>query len=349
MKKYIGGEFGRYPIRKSNSPIVRYDNTLFVMSGRTAMYAIMQDIALKHIISSVYLPSYCSRSMIKPIIDSGINVTFYDIIIGKDGLDISYDANHRCDCMLMMDYFGFCNPKIRDIAIYEHSKGTIIIIDATQALLCGQQYKEFADYLLVSFRKWFASNAALAYSKTGFIQSKKYTVNTKYEDLRNEGFLKVQEEGFCKDVLDDSEEILLSDYQNHKPSDEEIEYLTSLDYEGIRRKRIENAKRLIYELQSIDRIKLLYDKIKEPDCPLYVPIIIDPLLDRNYVVHELLKECIECYVHWGFSKYHNETYRNHVLYKNEISLFCDQRYDAEDMKRIAQSLRKVIAQYEENS
>lgn len=346
MKKYIGGEFGRSALKSSPTKFKQIDNSLFFMSGRTAMYAIMQDIILKHSAKSVYIPSYCSRSMIKPIIDSGLDLVFYDIVISENGLTIEYNNSHNCECILLLDYFGFCNEQLLKIASHEKSKGTIVIIDKTQSFLCNRSYNQCANYTLVSFRKWFASSAALAYSSTGFDKKPCNGVNTEYESLRNAGFSTIYNKGFCLDILDNSEDILRSNYKNYSPSDAEIFYIDTLDFVKMRDSRIKNAAVLMDELRGIPQISLIFKKIGEMDCPLYVPIILKNGIDRDFVVSELLKENIESYVHWGFSPYHNESYKNHVLYNQEISLFCDHRYNESDMKRIANSLSKAISTYE---
>lgn len=346
MNKYIGGEFGRFPLK--NTPQIDNPNekTIFCMSGRTALYAIMQDIISKRNIKSVYAPSYCSRSMIEPILDSNINPVFYEVQLGVHGLEIDYNAAHNCDCILLLDYFGFCNEQLIQIADIERKKGTIVIFDQTQAFLCNQPYSLHADYTFVSFRKWFASSAACAFSMTGFTNPVFVGVNSRYESLRNTGFNTIQNTGSCSNILDDSEVILRSDYKNYCPSSDEISYLETIDFETIRKKRIRNASVLMEAVRGIPQISLIYDTIKEKDCPLYIPIIIEEKINRDFIVSELLKNNIECYVHWGFSQFHNQSYKNHILFKKEISLFCDQRYAESDMYRIADSLKKAIISYE---
>ena len=128
MYKYIGGEFGRVRIEKTiDEKIVFCDNVKYLMSGRTAMHTIMKDILAQNKISSVYMPSYCSRSMIEPIHDCGLKTKFYPVNIDKTGIIYDYDFNNECDCIILMDYFGYCSEDLPNIAIAERKNGKIIV------------------------------------------------------------------------------------------------------------------------------------------------------------------------------------------------------------------------------
>ena len=55
----------------------------------------------------------------------------------------------------------------------------------------------------------------------------------------------------------------------------------------------------------------------------------------------LIDNAIYCPIHWPKSKFHNGiNQRAEMLYSQELSLVCDQRYGSEDMNRIVECIRK---------
>ena len=79
------------------------------------------------------------------------------------------------------------------------------------------------------------------------------------------------------------------------------------------------------------------DYIGKNDCPLFVPILYK---NRNELREYLIKKEIYCPIHWPKPFKENEI--SNLLYEKEISLVCDQRYTADDMKRIVKEIKGFI-------
>lgn len=343
MIKHIGGEFGRvFSEKKTENYVFDSQKMRYFMSGRTALYGIFQDILKKGYVKKAFLPSYCSRSMIEPIIDQGILVEFYNVIFDGRKIVIRYDYNNKCDCVLLMDYFGFCNDEIILIASHARQNGKIVIIDKTQSLLCDRNYESMADYTFASYRKWFASSAAVAYAKYGFLVEEPHRVNYNYERLRESGFEVIEREGYHSTILDDSEIMLRTDYKDYCPSENEINFTCSQDYMKFRALRKRNAQHLFCLLKNVKEITVACPEQREIDCPLYLPVLVNDDINRDSVIAHLLENHMECYVHWGISMFHEKSSYHNRLYTKEISLFCDQRYDVEDMDKIVNALKNAI-------
>ena len=77
--------------------------------------------------------------------------------------------------------------------------------------------------------------------------------------------------------------------------------------------------------------------MKETDCPMFVPIYV-PNGQRDRMKQYLIKQEIYCPVHWPISKHHRLSKKERLLYDNELSLVCDQRYTEEDMSRMADTI-----------
>lgn len=340
VDRYIGGEFGRKSLFPQKNVQQEDVHIRYTMSGRTAMHLIMQDILAQRKIHSILLPSYCSRSMIEPIVSCGITVKFYKVFLSDNGISFDYPYDNSCEGILLMDYFGYCSDEITQIANIERQNGKCVIIDKTQSFLCNRNYEEIADYTLVSFRKWFPVNAAQAYAHEGFVIPKLTKINEEYEILRSQVFRIKYLDGHCKGLIERCDELLRNDYKWYGCSDVELAYFGSVNFQSIVNVRRDNAKYLTKKIIDLEipQISLIYNNVNENDCPLYVPVIVTSSLGRNHLNTALLKKKIECYIHWQLSPYHDQSYGNDTLYTSELSLFCDQRYTTEDMDFIVTSI-----------
>lgn len=56
----------------------------------------------------------------------------------------------------------------------------------------------------------------------------------------------------------------------------------------------------------------------------------------------LIGKGVYCPVHWPISKHHILTNRTREIYEKELSIVCDQRYSAEDMKKIRCLIKKYM-------
>ena len=82
----------------------------------------------------------------------------------------------------------------------------------------------------------------------------------------------------------------------------------------------------------------VFKELKENDCPLFVPLLIDED-KRDALKNHLIKKQIYCPVHWPVTEFHKLNDKTEEIYKKEISIVCDQRYTVNDMKRIASEIK----------
>lgn len=83
---------------------------------------------------------------------------------------------------------------------------------------------------------------------------------------------------------------------------------------------------------------LIFPQIWEYDCPMFVPILV-PNGKRDEMRRFLIEHEIYCPIHWPLSKYHGRVDKQTMaLYKNELSLVCDQRYTEDDMYRLVETI-----------
>lgn len=307
MSREIGSEFW-------DVPVCDYENGLFpestkwFQSGRSALQAIIAE----NDFHSVGIPSWCCDSIIKPFVDSGIVVQFYD----KDA--------PSTEAVLVMDFFGYSTP-----ITWEKFNG-IVIRDVTHSLFTESHHD--ADYYFGSLRKW------AGFWTGGYAWGFKQQIS--YEECRTEFALRRKQamllkENYILGKTDSKEYLKLFEVAEDElekngifPADpEDIKNAYHLDVELIRLKRRANAQILLKEFDDIAIFKELRDK----DCPMFVPIRAER---RNELRKKLIHNAIYCPVHWPVSEYHQLNSQAKQLYDEELSLVCDQRYDENDMRRI---------------
>ena len=331
--KEIGSEFWA---KQSVLCTKNTDNEIYLLSGRTALRFIIGDICKTRKFIKVLLPSYCCESMIEPFLSVGIDVQFYSV--HADCIDYPYEND--ADAVLLIDFFGYINPENETIARHEKKAGKAVIYDATHKLDGNPTVEAYANYSFCSYRKWFYCNFARAVKRDGAFCCDQLRTNTRYIGLRDRAAAKKgnyidgltsEKEEFLK-LFSQAEEILDGDYIGY--SGEPIGF----DVNEIAVRRRENASYLIGELKKIPEIKLWRDMVGLCDVPLFVPILVDPLV-RNDLRSALIKESIYCPIHWPVSSYHGEYGE---LYGMELSLVCDQRYDLADMERMVEVVKNYF-------
>ncbi len=327
----IGSEFWDVqPIGKDNNMFP--ECTQWFLSGRGALRAILREIRW---CDSVAMPSWCCDSMVKPFVVAGMDIHFYPVY-WKNG--VVQEIIKDCDILFLMDYFGY-TQQLPDLNDFDG----VIIRDVTHSIF-SSTYND-ADYYFGSLRKWCGVwTGGYAWTKDGHILAAEAFSEDSYTDLRkkamqlkadyiNEGkndnkdYLKVFDEA---DSLLEKEEISLA-------SDRDILLAKSLDNEKMKSKRRENA--MILREAFFDW--LLFPTMKDNDCPMFVPVII-PNGKRDELRDYLIKKEIYCPVHWPESKYHVLDEKSEFIYKNELSLVCDQRYEREDMQRIVDTINEFM-------
>lgn len=316
----------------------------YVLSGRTGLHLIAKE--LKKQLSSILMPAYCCGSMVSPFISQGVSVSFYNF---DDMNDLS--INTSAEAVLIMDYFGFISEKTLTFASECKKAGKIIIIDATQTAFSMSKTYEMADYLVVSYRKWFDCLSAAVYSKNGFSIEESTVEHPSYNvTWRNASRLKEQYiNAFSKDKQEylslyaKANRMLDEDYIGYGAAVEENERLNRVDSAFVRSVRRENANYLINEIKKLAasyKVGLLFDAVGKLDCPLFVPILVDGN-NRNLIRNELINQNIYCPVHWPIDRRY--PYQETLYHRTELSLICDQRYGLEEMKKQISVLTQVLA------
>ena len=336
MQAEIGSEFWDVPVNeKSNQRFL--ERTQWFISGRCAMKAIIQDLRGCH---TVGMPSWCCESMIKPFADAGIEVRFYPVYWQNE---VIQEISLECDILFLMDYFGYTGKK-PDLSNYSG----VVIRDLTHSLFSGC-YTD-ADYYFGSLRKWCGVwSGGYAWTADGHALPMENASDSGYIRLREQAMrLKsayihghADADGSMPDkryleVFEEAERSL-EQAGIAQAAERDVALARRLNTDFIRLRRRENAGVLMQALKEY----LIFPDMKEEDCPMFVPILV-PDGKRDALRKHLIRNEIYCPVHWPVSEYQVLDSRTESLYRNELSLVCDQRYTKDDMHRIIEAVKMFM-------
>lgn len=328
MRREIGSEFWDVPT--SNEPNVLFpESTQWFLSGRSALQAIIKELGGAR---SVSLPSWCCDSMIKPFVDAGLEVHFYPVY-WQGG--VVQELNLDDDVLFLMDYFGYTGRQ-PDFSSY---KG-VIIRDVTHSLL-SSSYSD-ADYYFGSLRKWCGVwTGGYAWTRDGhrlieengddfgYIPLRERSMQLKNSYIHGWG---VTDKEYLK-LFNEAEDALES-VGIASGDGRDIDLAMRLDADFIKARRRVNAE----VLRNAFPAWLVFPELSPMDTPMFVPILV-PDSRRDELRRYLVKNEIYCPIHWPVSEYHKLDERAKNIYKNELSLICDQRYTEEDMHRMVETIK----------
>lgn len=346
MSREIGGEFWEMETWEKGSSIER-ESLCFLLSGRTCIDFLVKDIALCHRLESVYLPSYCCHSMIQPFLDNAVNAEFYGVDLSDGVFAYGLDPLNNCDAVLIMQYFGFCNPEVEEKIRCLKEQGKIVIEDATHSWFSKVPYCSLSDYVFVSLRKWTGLPAgALLLKQSGdfqiaapwetnlnYIRMREQAAERKRRYLRGES---VDKASFLN-LFAQAEALLEKDYRGYGLPDDIMERISFLDSGRIAGRRRSNAALLIDSLKDFHCLEM--PLLTSGDVPLFVPVFLHEKR-RNELRQYLIERAIYCPVHWPASP--ASPGQSSSLFSRELSLVCDQRYSEAEMERIAGFVRDFL-------
>ena len=321
IRNEIGSEFWDVPIANVQNHLFP-ENTKWFISGRGALSFIIDDIVGTQRFHTIALPSWCCFSMIKPFVDAGLKVEFYSPF---------KSTKFMTDAVLIMDYFGYTGGSAIDK--YEG----VVIRDVTQSLF-SVTYTD-ANYYFGSLRKW-------AGFWTGGFAWGKWNNNFPIESVDDE-YMKLrkiameQKKGYIERAHSSKEylntfkkaEELLTYQKITTGAVRDTTLARRLDVDFIRSRRRENAKVLLDKVREL----AIFQEIKETDCPMFVPIRVQDG-KRDQLRNHLISKDIYCPVHWPVSEFNILDESSRIIYEEELSLVCDQRYSVLDMGRICEAI-----------
>lgn len=316
--KEIGSEYWDIPLTDKRNNVFPKETKWFI-SGRSALRAIINENNFK----TVAVPFWCCESIVIPFIDAGIEVSFY-----RDRLP-------NTDAAIIMDFFGYVDQL--DYSYYQGIK----IRDLTHSIF-SKRYED-ADYYFGSLRKWagfWTGGFAWGLKKENiypnppseYIELRQLAMEQKRHYIMNSNG---QNDKSFLDTFNKAEEWLDNSKDIYAADARDIDLAHYLDIGFIKNKRRNNAKILLEALGDIS----IFPEIKGNECPMFVPIRITT---RDSLRKYLVQNMVYCPVHWPISEKHILMEEEKIIYDEELSLVCDQRYDKEDMYHMVELIQDFL-------
>ena len=331
----IGSEFWL----ERESTAASHRDGCYVLSGRTAIDLIIQDIAERMAVRSVYMPAWGCDSMIAPFLHRNIRVDFYDVRF-NGRLKCYTDNTDSTDVFYVTNYFGYENTLPIETVKKFKEKGAIILYDRTHSFLMKDDpCLELADYSFASIRKWMGViggavvNGVKDYQlkPCPYLDCKEQAVRMKKAFI--EGDTSIDKQAFLN-LISEFGHHLVEDYQNYEMDGLSYALYQTEDFAAMRHKRRENAKYLHEHLKGVRFI----GEITDNTVPLFVPIFFETTEQRNAVRKKLIEAQIYCPIHWPKPAQIPTDFEVNKIYDTELSIICDQRYDTTDMQRIIETI-----------
>ena len=327
----VGGVFALESPADAPSPIGLLDcEPLMLVSGRAALAMAMARLAPRR----VWVPAYVCESVLEGILP-GPELRFYSV--GETLTATEVEHAGPGDVVLVVDYFGW--PSTPGLIARLRSAGAVVVEDACQALLSAGVGAE-ADCWIASPRKFLGvPDGGLLWpvpedaAPTGpppsgwWLQALDACVERRAFDEGAEGrawFASFQaaEAGVptAPHAMSELARVLLTN---------------GIDAAAIAASRRSNYERLHSQLADLSLMGPLPDGV----VPLGFPICL-PDRDRTRAV--LFEREIYAPIHWPVPEVvPQEFVAERRLAATIMTLPCDQRYDEDDMTRVAQTLRSA--------
>jgi dTDP-4-amino-4,6-dideoxygalactose transaminase len=323
----LGGELRCHP---SLPPFLKEDDMCLV-NARSGIFLLCKLLAP----STVWMPSYLCDAMLQPLKMTQTRTKFYEVNydLAVPSWEWIKDVKHG-DIVVVIDYFGF--PPDTSCVSRAKEKGAWTLEDACQALLT-EEVGTLADFVVFSPRKF------LGVPEGGILAPKRARLpdNISLEPPPAEWWLKALHANILRREFDlyggDRRWFtLLQQTKKNSPvgyySMSELSRILlrhAFDYPAIAQRRIRNYQVLNKELGDL----ALFPRLPAKVIPLGFPI---RLKNRDQVRQQLFEHDIYPPIHWPVHGIVPEKFRDsHQLAADIITLPCDQRYDCDDMERMA--------------
>lgn len=321
------------------------------LSGRTALAAVALDLKQQGL-CRICLPDYCCESMIEPFLREKMEIGFYSVSADGSGLTAALEETAGFEAVLLVDYFGLMGMRMEEAARRCSKDGQKVLLDLTHGVF-DATYQHTGDYIFGSYRKWTGVEAGFAVkqnTETGLLPT--WPLNDtgrRYLSIRRqarEAKAAFVAGGYKNELLRQTQlsafaeaEDLLDGMYLSDTDEENRARLATLDIGLIQKHRRENAAIIYQGLAQLKSCSALFSTMPEGAVPLTIPVLVQE--GRRDDLRNFLREHgIFCPVHWPLSRLHSAGPSALELYKNELSLVCDQRYDALDMVRMMETVKQ---------
>lgn len=330
---------------------IKYSDVSFLSTGRSAISLILEKIDNDDCkVKSAILPPYTCHTVIEPFVKKGYDINFYDINKSLEPSEASLEKQiDELDpkVILVHGYFGFDTLKPIDALLKKaSSKGIKVIEDLTQTMYSDIKHVE-ANYFLGSFRKWGPlPDGAFATCSEGKFSNNVLSEDTALIDAKLSAFnLKhmymvegVGDKEVFLEKYRDAEKILCEQSEIYGMGYASKQIQANINVAELKAARRRNYEVLHKGLIGLDFLRPVFGEIENTVTPLYFTVYINT--DRKAFQTYLADNAIYVPIVWPKPEACGSSISEQVewIYDHVLSFPCDQRYDADDMERIVDTV-----------
>ncbi len=355
MQKEIGSIF---PVSDYNVKIndyrEYYNGSYFFSLCREALFCIAENYSTEKKV--ILIPAYTCQTVIEPFLQAGWELHFYPVdkkLCISENAFLALLEKFSPSVILFHPYYGKKLLKYEiDLLRYAKERGALIVQDLTQSIF-SQKNPSYTDITVGSIRKWLGipDGAFLSVSDNCSLNIKEgESCNTAFTIPQLDAMY-LRGEYFRTDNMNYKQiSIRLNKYAEglmhtepiviHKISNYSLSVLNKTDFALIQKKRFENFKTLLSKIKNSDGCFGVINSIAElDDAPLYFPIYVEK---REKFQRSLAEKSIYAPILWGVENNDvlvNETTK--YIYEHLLAIPIDQRYDYDDMSRIADVINEI--------
>ena len=293
-------------------------------TGRNAFEYILRANTYK----KVYLPYYTCDVMLEPITKLQIEYEFYSI---QNNFEPVFDFTKikTNEVFLYTNYFGTCDQIV--LKLREQCEN--LIIDNSQAFFSKPLPNVDTFY---SARKFFGvSDGAYLYTNNKIFET--FSIDLSYNRFEHLlGRIDLGAESLYKNFINNDTSLVNQPIK--KMSNLTKSILSSIDYDSIMEKRVENFNYLHTQLQEINQLNLNFD--------LNTPAMIYPLIINNghLIKEKLIQNKIFVATYWpNVKEWVDKKSVEMNFVNNLLCLPIDQRYSISDMTNIVKTIHNYYA------
>ena len=316
--KSIGGYFDLELPRDNSSHM--YDKAIYYQSARAAFRSLLQARKPK----KVWLPKYICDAMLSPLIDEGIEYSWYDL---DENLNVVESIVLEDDeWLLYVNYFGVCQRQVDDLLSRFPVKQ--IVFDFSQAFFDIPKSEALAT--IYSPRKFFGvPDGGLLVTDIDVMLPSQQDDDSLLRMTHLLKRLYVKPEAGYSSYL--SSEESLGESEPKQMSGLTRRLLGTIDFEKVRKKRIDNFNYLHNRLKDINLFNLDDSKVISPLCY--------PFITTNMNLRKkLIENRVFVPTYWNDALDRVDNNWATKMIHNLLPVPLDQRYDLDDMNNLARLL-----------
>lgn len=328
---------------------IEAEGVSFVSSGRSSIGAILDRIETN---SVAFVPAFTCHSVLQPFVERGYQIYAYPV---NPDLSVDWPAlvdmvkEYQPKVIVLHGYFGFNTLNDSANLLDELRHNDIIIIeDQTQTMFSKFQPVK-SDFKVGSIRKWVPipdGAFVLGLELEGLKEDTEFSgIMKRALDLKRDYIFRgMGDKAEIMSLFSCAKKVLASRNKVYAMSAASKKYLEDNNWTRFINARRENYEYLAGQLQDISQLEVIRTHLNDDEVPFMLPLYItsgraefQSFMAQHNVYPTIIWTCPEAFAN-------TVPVRSAYIYDNILCFYIDQRYNLDDMKRVAEIVKIYFQQ-----